>query len=57
MLDTTSVDIKRMFTQLKARGKDIATQISIALEVKAKDLGYTHSIIETGKRQPDAIAL
>ncbi|NQX86045.1 MAG: hypothetical protein HRT67_09090 [Flavobacteriaceae bacterium] len=46
-----------MFTQLKARGKDIATQISIALEVKAKDLGYTHSIIETGKRQPDAIAL
>lgn len=55
--DQTSVEIKRMFTQPKARGKGIATQILSALEIWAKDLGYSYSILETGKRQPDAIAL
>jgi GNAT superfamily N-acetyltransferase len=55
--DTTSVEVKRMFTQPKARGKGVATQILMTLEAWAKDLGYTHSILETGKRQPDAIGL
>lgn len=55
--DIKTVEIKRMFTQPEGRGKGVATQILAALEIWAKELGYHFSILETGKRQPDAIAL
>ena len=52
-----SVEIKRMYTILDSRGFGIATKILIALEEWADELGYTACILETGKRQPEAIAL
>lgn len=55
--DAHSVEVKRMFVQPNTRGKGIATLVLTALEVWAKELGYTHCVLETGKRQPEAIAL
>ncbi|MFX0556825.1 GNAT family N-acetyltransferase [Maribacter sp. CXY002] len=55
--DRHSVEVKRMFVQSNARGKGIATKVLTALETWAKELGYTHCVLETGKRQPEAIAL
>ncbi|QLG43855.1 GNAT family N-acetyltransferase [Costertonia aggregata] len=55
--DGDTVEIKRMYTVPKARGKGLATSILQALEVWAKELGYTHCILETGKKQPEALAL
>ncbi len=51
------VEIKRMYTLPQSRGKGIAKQILAALEVWAREEGYDHAILETGKAQPEAIAL
>lgn len=55
--DETSAEVKRMYTLPKTRGKGIATKVLIELEKWAKELGYKYTILETGKRQPKAIAL
>ena len=55
--DETSAEIKRMYTIPAIRGKGIATKVLLELEKWAKELGYKHTILETGKRLPDAIAL
>lgn len=52
-----SAEVKRMFTIPTYRGKGIGSQILIQLELWAKELKYTSCVLETGKRQPDAIAL
>ena len=57
ILDSNTVEIKRMYVIISARGKGYATQILIALEKWAAELGHTRCILETGKRQPEAIAL
>jgi len=51
------VEVKRMFTAVNQRNKGLASKVLIALEDWAKELGYEKCILETGKRQPDAIAL
>jgi putative acetyltransferase len=50
-------EVKRMFVSPEARGKGIATQILTELEVWAKELGFKKCILETGKKQVEAIAL
>ena len=55
--DKTSAEVKRMYTLQETRGKGIATKILLELEKWAKELGYKHTILETGKRLPHAIAL
>jgi GNAT superfamily N-acetyltransferase len=55
--DETSAEVKRMYTLPETRGKGIATKVLIELEKWAKELGYKYTILETGKRQPKAIAL
>lgn len=55
--DVTTMEAKRMYTLPDNRGKGIATQILIELEKWAKELGYKKCILETGKKQPDAIQL
>ena len=55
--DDNSAEVKRMYTCIDARGRGIATQVLIALEEWAKELGFTNTVLETGKRQPEAIAL
>lgn len=55
--DEKSVEIKRMFVREKARGQGLAGEVLKALEDWAKELGYTRTVLETGKRQPEAIRL
>ncbi len=50
-----SVEIKRMFTSLEYRGKQVATGILKELETWAKEIGYTSCVLETGKRQVAAV--
>lgn len=52
-----SVEIKRMFTLPKVRGKGYASQILRDLEQWAQELGFQRCVLETGKAQPEAIAL
>lgn len=52
-----TMEVKRMFVPMAHRGKGIAGSILKALENWAKDLDYTKCILETGIRQPEAIAL
>jgi len=46
-----------MFTLPECRGKGIATKLLNELEKWTIELGYEKCILETGKRQPEAIAL
>ncbi|SIQ59018.1 GNAT family N-acetyltransferase [Maribacter ulvicola] len=52
-----SVEIKRMYVQSDYRGKGIASKALLVLEEWAKELNYTYTVLETGLRQPEAIAL
>ena len=54
-LEETSMEVKRMFVKEKARNKGIAKKILNELEIWAKELGYKKCILETGKRQVEAV--
>ena len=51
------VEIKRMFVLPGHRGKGIAGQILQQLEFWAAEFNNSTCILETGKKQPEAIAL
>lgn len=51
------MEVKRMFVPLEKRGKGIASIVLGELENWAKELGYKKCILETGKKQPEAIRL
>lgn len=55
--DEESVEIKRMFVRKSARGKGISAMILNALEAWAKSKGFTHTVLETGSRQVEALGL
>ena len=52
-----SMEIKRMYTIPEWRGKGVATKVLAALENWATELSCEKCILETGKKQPEAIAL
>lgn len=52
-----TMEIKRMYTAPLARGKGIATNVLTELEIWATELAYEKCILETGKRQIEAIEL
>ena len=52
-----TVEIKRMFVHSDHRGQGIAQKILRELEQWATELRYDSFILETGKRQPEAIRL
>ena len=52
-----AVEVKRMYTLPAHRGHGLATRILTELEKWAAELGYKKCVLETGLRQPDAIAL
>lgn len=52
-----AMEVKRMYTLPTARGKGVASKILAELEKWAAELSYQKCILETGKRQPEAIAL
>lgn len=52
-----AMEVKRMYVLPEKRGMGIASIVLAALEEWAKELGYQKTVLETGKRQPEAIAL
>ena len=55
--DDESVEIKRMFVRPENRGKRIAVEILTELEKWAKELAFAFAVLETGKKQPEAVRL
>lgn len=55
--DPQIVEIKRMYVNEAVRGKGIATLILNELEAWALEEGNTGAILETGTKQPEALAL
>lgn len=52
-----TMEVKRMFVPLQKRGQGIASTILSALETWCKELDIKKCVLETGKKQPEAIAL
>ncbi|MCU4175315.1 GNAT family N-acetyltransferase [Carboxylicivirga sp. N1Y90] len=52
-----SMEVKRMYTLPAQRGKGLASLVLKELEIWAKELGYNSCLLETGLKQPEAIAL
>lgn len=52
-----SMEIKRMYVAPSMRGNGIASILLAELEKWTKELGYECCVLETGLRQPEAIAL
>ncbi|MGP9020342.1 GNAT family N-acetyltransferase [Streptomyces sp. BR1] len=50
-------ELKRMYVIPEARGLGLARRILAALEADARAAGRTRMVLETGNRQPEAIAL
>lgn len=56
-LDADMAEIKRMYVAPAARGCGLGRRILAALEAEASALGVKRIVLETGPRQPEAIAL
>jgi len=54
---TRAMEVKRMFILPDSRAKGFASLILAELENWALELGYEKCLLETGKMQPEAIAL
>ena len=52
-----TMEVKRMFVTLERRGQGIASLILRKLELWTKELNFKNCILETGKKQPEAIRL
>jgi putative acetyltransferase len=52
-----TMEIKRMYVSPGCRNKGIATKILTELEIWAGEMSYAKCILETGKKQMEAIAL
>ncbi|MFI5154946.1 MAG: GNAT family N-acetyltransferase [Chitinophagales bacterium] len=52
-----AMEVKRMFVSPPHRGKGIAQSVLLELEKWAREMNFSKCILETGKRQPEAIAL
>ncbi|MEX2306127.1 MAG: GNAT family N-acetyltransferase [Pirellulales bacterium] len=56
-IEPNMAEIKRMYVAPKARGRGVGRQILAALEMEARRLDVNRLVLETGPRQPEAIAL
>lgn len=52
-----TIEVKRMYVSEASRKKGIAMKILRALEDWAREMSFSKCVLETGKRQPEAIAL
>ncbi|MGW5052120.1 GNAT family N-acetyltransferase [Actinokineospora sp. NPDC004072] len=52
-----AAEIKRMFVVARARGRGYARQMLAELEATAAAAGHEQLILETGSKQPEAVAL
>ncbi len=55
--DAGAMEVKRMFTLPASRGKGFASLVLTELETWAAELGYKTCVLETGKRQEEAVGL
>lgn len=55
--DNSSAEIKRMYVSPEIRKKGIGSKVLNELENWAAELGYSRMILETGKRQVEAVSL
>lgn len=55
--ENDTVEIKRMFVNPDYRKRGIAATVLKELENWVAELNYTYTILETGKKQPEAISL
>ena len=55
--DDEVAEIKRMFVRRAARGRGLSRIVLHELEATAIRMGYRALVLETGSRQPEAIAL
>ena len=53
----SAVEVKRMFVVTEARGRGFARAVLAELEATAAAAGHDTVVLETGLRQPEAIAL
>lgn len=54
--NNTTTEIKRMYTKTNARGKGVASKILTELENWSEELSFNACILETGKRQKEAVS-
>lgn len=50
------MEVKRMYVSPESRNAGIAGKLLLSLEAWAKELGAQGCVLETGKRQPEAVA-
>jgi putative acetyltransferase len=55
--DEDGVEIKRMYVKEECRVQGIAQRILSELETWAAQLNFSYCVLETGKKQPEAIRL
>ena len=55
--DSETMEVKRMFTKPEARSKGLASRVLTELENWAVEMGYNKCVLETGKRQVEAVSL
>ena len=56
-IDTGRVEIKRLYVRPNFRRRGFSSEVLQALEAWAVELGYAAALLETGKKQPEAIML
>lgn len=56
-VDKDTAEIKRMYVDPHARGLGIGRALLIALEAEARQLQARNLVLETGKRQREALGL
>ncbi len=56
-LSNDAMEVKRMYVPPERRGQGIAGKILKELENWSYELNYSKCLLETGKRQPEAISL
>ncbi|HTB07933.1 MAG TPA: GNAT family N-acetyltransferase [Bacteroidia bacterium] len=52
-----TMEVKRMYVPINKRGKGIASKVLKELEKWSVELNYKKCLLETGKKQPEAIRL
>jgi GNAT superfamily N-acetyltransferase len=56
-LDDTTAEVKRLYLEPAARGRGVGRRLLEALEEQARLAGYSRVRLDTGPRQPVALAL
>ncbi|WP_018150226.1 GNAT family N-acetyltransferase [Leeia oryzae] len=56
-IEADTVEIKRMYVRSSFRRMGVASRLLSELEKAARHFGYHRIVLETGNRQPEAVAL